>query len=297
MTELTNKALLVSLNISSWKATRHDKKISADVAAQHNTTTDAGRYQKALLAKGALETITKAENAARVFHRENTLPWLDDGKRILPVSNYYAYIAEMGALRGAFESAVRAFILDYPALVEDARARLNGMFNESDYPVTSRIADKFGFAFPVDPLPALDDFRVALGSEEESRIRAEYGKRADLGVNAAMSELWERVATAVGHMADRLASYTVDDATGKVTNYFRDSLVENIKELADLIPRLNLTGDANLTAIGQRMAAELAKHQPDTLRNSEKARSETRKAAEAMLADLAGYISPLEQAA
>ena len=102
-------AMLVALNVRCYGATREDKKISKDVAAQHGTDSDAGKYAKNLVPKSALEPITKAIGALRSFHHDNTLPWLDDGVRILPAMNFEAYKTAMEGLKDSYESAVQAF--------------------------------------------------------------------------------------------------------------------------------------------------------------------------------------------
>ena len=43
---LSEKAILVSLKVSKFTGTKEDKKISREVASNHNATEDAGRYQK-----------------------------------------------------------------------------------------------------------------------------------------------------------------------------------------------------------------------------------------------------------
>lgn len=44
--ELQQKALLVTLSLSAWDGRRFDKAVTAEVAAIHQTSVDAGRYNK-----------------------------------------------------------------------------------------------------------------------------------------------------------------------------------------------------------------------------------------------------------
>lgn len=75
MKDLTSKGMLINLSISQWAGRKHDKSVSQEVASNHGTTADAGRYNKNVIAKKALEAIKKASNKARTFHYDNTLPW------------------------------------------------------------------------------------------------------------------------------------------------------------------------------------------------------------------------------
>src|SRR5262245_28756261 len=86
---ITERAMLVDLTISVWSGTKYDRTVSAEVARQHNTATDVGRYNKRLLARNApLTELQKIATAARTDHYAMTSPWLDTGQRILSSEMY-----------------------------------------------------------------------------------------------------------------------------------------------------------------------------------------------------------------
>ena len=287
MPSITEKGMLVRLSITQWTARKHDKKITNEVAHAHNASADAGRYNKTLLAKSALEKVSQAATAVREFHYENTLPWRDDGARILPCANYQPYTDKMRSLKRAFESEVRDFLANYSAYVDDARVRLNGMFNEADYPPDYEVERRFSFETLIYPLPAAQDFRVTLADEELATIKADIENSVTQAASAAMGDLWQRVHDNVKHMHDRLSIYQVED--GKTKNRFHDTLVTNLRDLVELLPRLNLTGDARLEEMRQRLAKELCAEDPQTLRENEAARASVASAADQILRDMAGY--------
>lgn len=288
MVDLTSKAMLVKLNISQWAARKHDKKASAEVAATHGNDVNMGRYHKSLIAKTALADIAKLAGTARTHHYENTLPWADDGARILPATNYFQYQTEQRAIAEQFRAAVAKFVNDYPSFVADARISLNGLFNEADYPTF--VADKFSIGTVILPLPAAGDFRVSIGVSEEASIRAEIETTLNSAIAGATRDLWQRVYDGVEHMRERLAAYAIDPATGKTISTFRDSLVGNLQDLVGLLPRLNLTGDPELAAMAERLSKSLCQHDAQTLRENELVRVEVTRSAEQILSDMAGYI-------
>jgi hypothetical protein len=285
MTVVTEKAMLAKLKISRWAASKHDKKISADVAAQHGADPTMGRYSKRLVAKERLETIAQIATRARHHHYENTLPWLDDGARILPAANYFDYMAQQNTFRAEFEQAVSAFEKEYPAVVDEARRALNGLFNEDDYPPPDRLRDKFAMQVDVDPMPTAEDFRVALSEDENARIRESIQGRLDDAVQGAINDVWHRVHDTVAKMVERLRAYEVD-AEGKVHNAFRDSLVGNIRALSELLPKLNITNSDALEVMRQRLADELCSFDAPVLREDPTLRNEIAANAEAILADI-----------
>lgn len=286
MSDITQKAMLVRLNIRQWSARKHDRRVSNEVADSHGADRDSGRYNKNLVAKTALAEISTLAWAMRTDHYAQTLPWLDEGYRILPAANYFEYQQRQQATRVKFEAAVTRFAADYPSYVEDARRRLNGLFNQDDYPSEHEIAARFGVDANVVPLPDRDDFRVSLGAEEESRIRADIEQRLNDATHAAMADLWQRVHDAVSHMAERLRAYT-----GSREGSFRDSLVDNLRELVDVLPRLNVTGDARLDEVARRLAAECCSIDAQVLRDIPQHREAVARSAETILRDINEFLA------
>lgn len=286
---LSSKAMLSGLNITQWSARKIDKKVTNETNAAHGAAADAGRYNKALIAKEALGAIVAAANAARTTHYALTLPWLDSGARILPAALHTDYANRMREHREAFEAAAAAFVADYESFVADARKRLNGMFQESDYPAASEIARRFTFGVSLYPVPDSADFRVDVSEAQAAAIRADIEARSQEALSAAMRAAWERIAETVGHMVTKLAEYKPGENGERASGVFRDSLVENVRELAAILPGLNITGDSALAAVADRMAA-LTRHDAEALRVSEALRTETREAAESILQTVSEFM-------
>lgn len=284
-TALHEKAMLAKLSISQWTARRYDKKISDEVAEKHAAQAadknDVGRYNKVLISQEAIKKIAHVVNAARTYHMEMTLPWHDDGARILPSANYNKYMEGMRGHRSAFEARVAEFCETYPALIEEARQRLNGMFNEADYPRPSDIDSRYSFRVGFDPLPTGGDFRVAVAASDMARIQQEIDERLQAAQVTAMRDLWGRLHAVISRMAERL---------GDADNKFKDSLVGNIVELIDLLPALNVADDPNLEAMRRRVEKTLCQYDPKELRNNDKERGAAAREAQAILDAMAGYM-------
>ncbi len=260
-TNLQNKAMLVGLAIRGWQARKYDKKISLEVAEKHSASTDAGRFNKHLLpgAAESYEAVHKKGRELRAFYYEQTLPWSKDGQRILPTANYEQFAEGMRGLRNQYDLATDSFLRDYPRLKEDARVLLGSMFNEMDYPLMSEMVFKFGIDLEILPFPMAEDFRVNLADSEISRIRKDIEQRMQREMEQANKDLWNRLRNAVDNMVLRL---------GKPDGKFHDTLVGNIMDLVDLIPRLNVTGDTQLEEIRAKCQAALTVHSPQQLRDN-----------------------------
>lgn len=289
-TKLTDRAMLVNLSISQWTASKNDKKVTREVAAKHGNVENMGRFNKSLVAKDALETVKKLAGKARTEHYKRTLPWRDGGDRILSSAGYWEYSREMRSIMAEFNAAVDSFVSDYPNFVADAKVALNGLFDASDYPTASAIREKFALLFDIFPMPTSDDFRVNLGDTETARIKTELETQTNAMLNRAMSEVWGRMKDVIGKMSERLKAYTVD-GTGKAGNPFRDSLVGNITELLDILPSLNLTNDANVTAFAVEMRTHLTAYTPEQLRESEGTRKDVANRADEILSKMAAFVA------
>ena len=284
---ISNRAVLAEIRITQWSARKLDKDITRETNNAHGVKGDAGRYNKRLVAKGALDAVASKATALRDFHYTQSLPWGRDGARIVSALNLPAYQAGLRDRRLAFEDAVASFVAAYPDLVREARDVLNGAFREADYPPAEKVAARFTVEAAVFPVPEADDFRVQLSAEEVEATRREIAARVD----GAVRDAWTRVHEAVRHMATKLREYRPAGGKGdRAEGVFRDSLVENVRALADLLPRLNVTADARLDDMARRLQAELCQVDADTLRATAGARVAVAEAAERILADMAGYV-------
>jgi hypothetical protein len=273
--------MLASLHIRSWGAEIKDRKISQDVADQHSTANNVGRYVKKLVAREAIQQIQRIASAARAAYYFNTLPWTNDGARILPASMWMEYTAKMSQYKTAYFDQVDAFVADYPNLVTEAQTRLNGMFKQTDYPDVGEIKNRFDFDFSISTLPNANDFRVQLARADVDQIKADIERRTTTAITDATRDTVKRMADVVEHLAERLTSYS-----GGRTGAFRDTLVDNVRDLVLIVPKLNITADPEMDRLAQEMDAKLCKYDASALREDVSLRVSVADEASAILAKL-----------
>jgi len=277
---IQKKGMIVYLQISTWTARKYDRKISREIEDQYQAN-EAGRYNKILIAKQFLAKIQKIVSNARSFHYENTLPWFDNGGRLLPAANYFDYIARIKEYKDKFEYEVNRFISMYSDYKDEARSRLNGMFNDVDYPDEDTLLKKYALSTQINPIPDADDFRVTLNQNEVNNIKAAIEEQVRKSTDQAMTDLWLRLYKVVGHMVERLS---------KTEHKFKNSLVTNITELCELLPKLNITDDVNLNTALNEIKINLTEFSPTTLREDVAIRSKTAKEAEIILNKMKHYL-------
>lgn len=267
-------AILATLNISQWTARKYDKKASLQVELANNAK-DAGRFNKILVAKESLEEISKVATASRSYHYMMTLAWDDNGPRLLPASLFTQYTTAIGEFKRNFRSAVDRFVRDYPALKTDARTRLGSMYEPTDYPPVEDIRERFAIEVSMDPIANPNDFRIQLNKGYIDELQRDLEERLTDRQKGAVMECWNRVRDVVGRIHERLSD---DEAV------FRDSLINNARELVGILPGLNFTNDSELEDV--RLEVEKILVHPDRLRQDKDLRSETAEKAAAILAKL-----------
>lgn len=283
---ITEKAMLAGVKISMWSARKLDRKVTDETNLAHNANADAGRYNKALLSSDALAEIVTIAGRARKEHYARTLPWADNGNRILSAVGYAEFASVMRGLGAEFDSAVDRFVAGYPAFVDDARVRLNGMFDASDYPDASDVRSRFSFKRQIWPMPDAADFRVDLSAGESQRIRDDIAAEFASSVQMATRDIFQRIAETVGHMAEKLKSFS-----GQPGERMHESLVGNVRDLVKLLPSLNITGDATLTRLTERMEASLCQYDKDALRDDANLRKVTADAAAEILREVSDFMA------
>jgi hypothetical protein len=271
MKNLSEKVLLVNLSIGQWTGRAYDEEITMQVERDHSAT-NAGRYTKILIAEDALKEPQKAAGAARKFYYKETLPWTDNGDRILTATNYYRFMKEYQRLKAAFDKASEMFIKEYHTLKAEAKYRLQGMFKDDDYPDVLIVRAKFKMKIGVLPINNVEDFRLKVNAEEVRNLRSQIEQEITFRVNEANKSLWVRVKEGVGRVVEKLSQ---EDAV------FRNSLIGNLEELIDLIPRLNFTDDEELEHIVEEIKPLIV--DPDDLRDNPHLRNQKAEEAKAIL--------------
>lgn len=272
MTTLQNSAMLVALNVRQWTARRFDRTATKEVDEKHGAK-DAGRFNKLLIDKGALEPIDKIENSARTYHYSVTLPWGDQGQRILPAALFMDYTQSMDQFKREFESRVRDFLVEYPRLMQEARNRLGSLYDPQDYPDAQDIRTKFEFGLVITPIPSAQDFRVQLNEEYVDQIKADLMERQNKQQIEAVRHVWQRVREVVER---------IKDTCSKEKPRIYDSMMDNAKQLIEILPALNLAGDPQLDKLAEEMKQLVVS--TDVLRANAHRRDDVAKAADALLA-------------
>jgi hypothetical protein len=264
-----------------------DKSVSAEIDNAKKTKTSVVNANKNLMAgTGVLDKIIKQAAAIRSWHISQTLPWTDNGSRLLPMSNFMAYKEQLGVLENNYNALVDKFIDAYPNLIIAAAFQLGDLFDRTEYPEIHTLRNKFSMQYSFFPVPQAGDFRIDINEEAKAEIVANCEKAYNDRLENAMHDAWERLKDCLTRMSDRLVVDVVHDADGTPSHefrVFRDSLVENAKELVGLLQHLNLTKDPQMEQARKDLKGILDKYDANTLRESFTARTDAKAKVDAIL--------------
>lgn len=283
-TNISSRAMLVGLHLSTWSARKFDKKATTQVNAAAGADADAGRYNKHLLAGSQThKAVTEAAQAARDLHYRETLPWTDEGSRLLPTQNYFAYTEQMRAARAKFDLAVSNFLDTYPYLRSQAQAKLGALYDEKDFPAVGDVAQKFAWEIVMAPVPMRGDWRLDLPADHVEAIERASASRVEQATRAAMVDAWTRLRDAVAR---------IHKAAGE-NGIVRATLIEHAQTVCDTLKRLNVAQDDALEAMRARVETELTGIAVDDLRKDDLLRHDTERRAKEILDVMGAMYAPV----
>jgi len=279
---IASSAVLVSLSRSVPKMTKIDKQVTVEVTTAKHASKSAGKFQKKLLNCSVLDALHTLSGQIYSYHVENTVAWTDRGPRLLPNEKLIDYKNTMEAFFVEAGLLWEEFLRVYPSRVANVQLNHMGdMFNESDYPTVEELRRKFRMAVSYEPIPDAGDFRVDIGNQAAQEMADTYNTLLQDRIAGAMNDVVERLTTPLINMSKMLDYHDGEKPTG-----FRDTLVDNVTSIVDLLRTCNLTNNARLTDIQQQLKRTLTGVTPDGLRRDPNLRAKTKQDVDTIIKNL-----------
>lgn len=262
---LNTKAMSVQL-ITRRPTTRHNDDEAAKVA--RSALGDEGISASTQLFKdntSPIKMLLSEVGAAYQYHKKSTLPYIDRGPRLLPVTQYESYRDEMRVLIGDVQRKVNKYRVQ-PELYEqavtndityrNAVAVSKGSVGRalvSDYPTAQEFTDAIDLDFTFSPLP--DNSHWLFDVDEEDKVKLHV--QALDTYNTALADLKTRIETPLKKLVETLStSAGIDKVTGKRIGIFRDTTVTNLTD-AVVQARQLCMGDEEVLAVCDLVDAAL----------------------------------------
>lgn len=279
---LNEKAMLVSVSFSFWTGKTKDSRVTAEVIVTKKSATDAGAWSTNLVSKDDLSSVESARGKVRETHYKYSLPWMDGGLRILPSAMFMKYSEEMRKAIAEHDKALAAFLREYPAIVKRAEQRLGDLLKGKHLPSVSEVKRRFSIRQDILPIPAAGDFRCELSSDQADAIRKRVATSIESMTERAVTNIWEQFTELIEK---------IEGTMKQPKKIFRDTLISNLRDFCELIPKMNLTDDNRLETLRKEAIAKLTELKPIDLRESKADRRKALKSAKEIMTKIKGYTN------
>jgi hypothetical protein len=282
MAKLNEKAMLVHLRVSMWTGSKKDSRVSSKVCHEYEAEQDAGSWWTYFIPKKELKEVQSAANRLRNEWKRKTLPWMDEGVRIIPSELFLDYSTRMREAMERYNQEVENFLDRYPTIIANMPSRLKGLLDNKNMPTVTEVRMKFGARMGISPIPDATDFRVDLGEEEMMEIRKQSEETMREMASKAMGSVWKQLTDMVAKI-----EATLSDPDKK----FKDSLLGNLIDLCIQLPKLNLVEDQNLEEVRKEAINKLCVLAKDMeeLRKNKVERKAAAKTAKELMEKMSAY--------
>lgn len=258
---IRDKALLVSMSISTYTGRKQNRKVTSEVTEQHGAKENAGRFWTALVDPDMLSPVTKLASRIRTFHYDHTLPWSDTGPRLLASRGYQEYVQGINKLNSQFKAAADELCKDWNIKVANEALRLGDLYDPSLYPSASEVRSLYNVGLSFVPIPAANDLRVDASDAEIERLRKQVIDEQAESLKDAMRDAYERLKEHLVTVSDRLAPSN----EGK---QIYNNLLANVVGVCDKMRFLNIVDDPQLDQIADKVRREFGVFSADDLRQN-----------------------------
>jgi hypothetical protein len=158
---------------------------------------------------------------------------------------------------------------------------MGDLFDISDYPRAEELRRKFYVSLDIDAVTTSNDFRVQVDQEHVDKIKAGMDEMFTKRLQSAQADVWRRIGEAVGRFHERMSQ---PDAK------FRAATVDNVVDLIDEIPGLNVMDDPDIEAVRRMIKDKLLGADVEGLRKDPEYRSEMADEAKEIIDRMSGFM-------
>lgn len=255
---LKDAAMLVKLTRRKPNANCQDRKQSTDLQERLSVKMKNGvRVMKSLFSKEFSNPYTKIQNEAAKYYYKVTLPWYDDGFRLLPSAMFDEFSEKFRKFNTKLDWAVRTACEKYEDEINRAEIELGDAFNRKDYLSVEEFKGKFVLKLDYGVVTDGDDFRTDLSAHQKQAVVDQMNNEHERRVRESNEFMFHRLYDVIADLAETMAD---------PNQVYRDTKVSNVIELCEMLPLMNVHEDANLEKLANGILEKVSAIDPDTCR-------------------------------
>lgn len=311
---MRDRAMLIGVSRSRfWMGTLTDRDETRDLAERKSVAAGRVRVRKHLFQKDALKEISEAWGAIHREWERVTLPWDEDGYRVVPTTEVIALTERLRVLIDTDLARARSsFIANYEehkrkAALPRSQGGIGDLFNPDDYPTEQELSRYWRIHVDVRPVPY--DWRTDFPPEIRERFEKRAKRRVERMMQQSLKDPFRRIHDTVSALADAIRRYEDRMGSGKARLH-SSTVRDNLAELVEILPVLNIADDPLLTSMTRALREDVLKIpvarqdpetgtrsvsrvalSPDVVKHSPAARKYLLSAADQITNHLSGYLS------
>jgi hypothetical protein len=289
---LASSAVLVSLDVNVWSATKQDRVISNEVTTSKNADKSAGRYVKNLLAD-------HAKHKALVNYRQTIYNWIkrrtyrwNNSQDLLPSVDLPKFKTEFQEHEVSFYTLLDDFCNQYDSIVSDMAFKQGTMFDRSDYPTKEQVRSKFGIKLFVSEVP-MSDFRCGIAQDIADDLFASYTKQAEEIISSVEREQADRfieVMQSISHCCGVDETQSDGEVKTKKRKIY-DTTIQKAKEMCETFKGFNLTNSLELEQARASLEKALNGVTAEDIRDSDAIRHAVKEDVDSILGKFSSFGS------
>jgi len=290
---LASSAVLISVDISVWSATKQDRGISDEVTTAKNADKSAGRYVKNLLAN-------HPSHKAVVNYRQTIYNWLqrrtyrwNQSQQLLPSIDMPKFKQEYHEHQVAFHALVDSLIDNYDSIVSDMAFKQGDMFNRSDYPTKEQVASKFSLNLYVSEVPT-NDFRCGIAQDIAEDLFNNLSSQTKTIIDNIASDQAQRLVDVMESITHCCGVDEIDMENGEVRTKRRkiyDTTIQKALEMCESFKRFNLKNDSELEQARASLEKVLRGVSAEDIRDSDAVRHHVKEGIDDILSKFGSFSS------
>ena len=225
------------------------------------------------------------------FVKDNTVPWTT-GVELLNITHYMDFTSGLRQRIDEANAAVADLVTHWDYEVQDDLRRLQdisyakgkpNLADPNDYPSADEVEKRFGIEVRYMPVPSTGDFRVGISDEDKATLQQQLDDATTNATRHVLSQMIEPMQRAVKKLTVPIG----DDG-----HIFRDSLIDNMVDVAYRMAKVNVSDDpviAERIRDLQSLVSTYANNK-DVLRSSQTVREKAATQIDALCNQMAGLV-------
>jgi hypothetical protein len=291
---LASSAVLVSVDISVWSATKQDRGISDEVTTSKNADKSAGRYVKNLLAN-------HPKHKAVVNYRQTIYNWLqrrtyrwNQSQQLLPSIDVPKFKQEYHEHEIAFHALVDSLVTDYDSIVSDMAFKQGDMFNRADYPSAEQVKTKFSLNLYVSEVPT-NDFRCGIAKDIADDLFTTLSNQTQGIIDSIAQEQSERMVEVMESIS-HCCGVDESEVNGEVRTKRRkiyEGTLQKARDYVESFKRFNLKNDSGLELARASLEKVLNGVKAEDIRDSDAVRHHVKEGIDDILSKFGSFQSTM----